>query len=529
MNFPRPSLSRTPLWLWVGVCVPLLLGLASLTVAPPMLNPDSAMGFLAWESHAKGAPWNHVLTPDPNNLNRDSHYFLTWWSPGQADLPGVFRYFGATCGQCIAISTLLGCWIQLAGSWLLAVKLGASRTAAGWFAMVSVLQWHSLFPFGHFRGGDMLLNAGAPWMLLIAWSTRDRPWTYLTSIPPLLLGGQYLKLSAVLLTGPLLLAGGLSNLWLLRRRPAAAATWAALASFLAAGSWWLFTTGFLQRGPSPSGAGSMQGDPLSLLAFSVAAPFLAATGGGSLIGRLFFWRGANVDELWQYGGWIVGPAAILTCWLFHSYLLRWLRAEHRRGIVLITAVGSLMLWSIYLRGSTVSTEDRFMRPSGTLLVIALALALDYAPARAAAVCRGLMLSIALFGVGSAVQRTCTLSRMPAVSAEGILQQHLTPQAISHLQNITQGGSPDSKLIYVPFAGLGLEVLRQRALVTDDIGFARRNRWEGRVEELIAVFPDAMEKSGEAQRVREQFVSYRSDEWRTELHGRWWFWHAGPAH
>lgn len=167
-----------------------------------------------------------------------------------------------------------------------------------------------------------------------------------------------------------------------------------------------------------------------------------------------------------------------------------------------------------------------MRPTGTPLLIALALALDRAPARTAAACRGLLLAIALFGVGSATQRTWSLSRMPQVSSEGIVQQHLTPEAISHLREITQSGAPESKLIYVPFAGIGIEVLRQRSLVTDDIVSARLNRWEGRVKELIAAFPDAMEKSGQARRVREQFASYRADEWRSELHGGWWFWHVG---
>lgn len=78
-----------------------------------MLNPYSAMGFLAWESHAAGAPWNHIRAPDPEDISRDRDYFQTWWSPAQLDILGIFRSLGANWGQSMTLTCLIGSWLTL--------------------------------------------------------------------------------------------------------------------------------------------------------------------------------------------------------------------------------------------------------------------------------------------------------------------------------------------------------------------------------------------------------------------------------
>ena len=507
----------------LALLVPLGLALLGWRLAPPMLNPDSAMGFLAWEAHAAGAPWNTLRAPDPAHLARDRDEFLTWWSPGQHDLTGPWRRFGANWGQAIVLTTVVACWIQLAGCWQLARSLGGSRAAAAWLGAASVLQWHSLFSFGHFRGGDVLLGAATPWMVAVIWRVRARPVWYLAVIPVLIWGGQYLKLSAILLTGPLLLAGGLGHLWSLRRRPAFAVTWSVTAAALAAGSWWLFQIAFLNRGPTPGAGGSLSGDPLSLVAYAAAAPWLAATGFGSLVGHLYWWLGRDVDGLWRTGGWFVAPLTAGVWWLTARRLFPLLGGKARHGAIVVLGTGCAILALLYLRGAPVGLDDRYMRPTAVVLLLALALAVDSRPANRSWLPQLALGAIAVFGVGCAVQRTIALLQHASRGREGIIQQHLTPRAIAHLAEIDAAGAPRSKLIYVPFAGLAFEIRRQRVIVADDLGVERQHLWHGRVPELIVALPDVMEQDGRGARVRARYADYRPDEWTSERQGGWYFW------
>lgn len=85
------------------------------------------------------------------------------------------------------------------------------------------------------------------------------------------------------------------------------------------------------------------------------------------------------------------------------------------------------------------------------------------------------------------------------------------------------GAPRSVLIYVPIPVVGMEIRRQRLLLTDDFTIRREHRWQGRVPVLVMAVPDVMENDGRAARARSQFANYRADEWQGEHLAGWWFW------
>src|SRR5215207_11268029 len=101
----------------LAICA--LLTIVSLIV-PPSMYSDSGWGLLAWRSLLQGAPFNVILSPDPDDIARDRADFLTWWSPGQYLVPGVLNLSGMSLGSAISLTvglSLLVCllgWIRFA-------------------------------------------------------------------------------------------------------------------------------------------------------------------------------------------------------------------------------------------------------------------------------------------------------------------------------------------------------------------------------------------------------------------------------
>ena len=524
----RPMSGGSIRWLAyaIVVLVPLLMAAAGWRLCPPMLNPDSAMGFYVWEAREAGGSWNCLCTPDPANIAIDHDEFLSWWSPGQYQLPGLLRLLGFTWGHVVLLTALAGCWIEVLGCWRLARATGAGPEACAWFCLASTLQWHTLFSFGHFRGGDVILNAAAPWMLLWAWQVRFRPGWFLASIPVMLAGGLYLKLSAMLLVAPLLLAAGLANGWRLHRRLLLLGFWAVASGLLAAATWMAVQKGYLSRGPTPDAASAWNREAFSPVAFAILSPWLAATGAGNLIGRIYWWLGWNVDSLWLTGGWIVAPVAVAAWWWTGRCFLRPLAEPFRTGLIIFVGTSIVLFALLFFRHSAVGVDDRYMRPTATVLLLALAMnAESVTPMRRRLAVIGLT-AIVLFGLGSAVQRCVSLARMHSCGREDVTQQCLSAATIARFARLDSQGDPRSMLIYVPWAGIGLEIRRQRALITDDLSISRQHHWQGRVPALVVSVPDVMESDGRGALARSQFADYRAAEWHGEHCAGWWFWTAG---
>src|SRR5439155_17728536 len=52
-------------------------------VVGPAMYSDAGWGFLVADSMAAGAPFNHLVEPDPDDIARDASSFVATWSPGQ--------------------------------------------------------------------------------------------------------------------------------------------------------------------------------------------------------------------------------------------------------------------------------------------------------------------------------------------------------------------------------------------------------------------------------------------------------------
>src|ERR1700712_430839 len=82
--------------------ITVILGIL-LFVAPPSLFPDPTNGFMVMRSMEMGGGFNLMITPDQDDVSKNTSEFLTWWSPGQYLVPYVFKLlFGINTGQASA-------------------------------------------------------------------------------------------------------------------------------------------------------------------------------------------------------------------------------------------------------------------------------------------------------------------------------------------------------------------------------------------------------------------------------------------
>ena len=143
-----------------------VLGGFSLLV-PPFIEDNSAAGFQAWRGTLLGAA-NSVIAPDPANIAQDSFEFQTLWSPGQYLVPGAISLLGLPLGAAMTLTVALALLCSLIG-WMFVVRAFAPNTPVALLVVVLIGSFHySIFTFRTYRGGEILLQAITPWLILAA-------------------------------------------------------------------------------------------------------------------------------------------------------------------------------------------------------------------------------------------------------------------------------------------------------------------------------------------------------------------------
>src|SRR5438067_290425 len=91
--------------MYLPLLIPIILFLSSLCI-PPKIFIDSGFGFLALRSMLEGGPFNSITSADPANIANDIAIFLTWYSPGQYLVPGIFIWLGTSYGLALSLTSL---------------------------------------------------------------------------------------------------------------------------------------------------------------------------------------------------------------------------------------------------------------------------------------------------------------------------------------------------------------------------------------------------------------------------------------
>jgi hypothetical protein len=508
----------------VAILIPASVAIAHWLLAPPIISHDTIIGFETWRSMQQGAGWNQLLAPDPADISRSSGGFLTWWSPGQYLPAGLLMGLGASMGAAVLLISFAGACSLVFGMWRLCLAMGSSGREAALAALAAAATWHTLYAFGMFNGGEVALMAVWPWILLCAWRLQDRPWLQALVLPLLLVAGSYAKLSfglyAIGLLVFLWLEAARERQWQWRNLLANGVRLAAAGGVYLAVWYWIH----LSRGPVPMDKGIAVAPVTTCIGFALSAPWFAAAGFGSMVGRLFAIRGIASDAGWEKLHAVLAVSGAAGA-VSYGYLLC-----HRRRLMRLAGtvcfVAALLLAVLMARGGAISLEDRHLRPAGVLL---LAVCASWAASRRAwprvVFATALALAV-LYGLGASVQRIVN-GRMFSVRASnhiGVLD--IDRDSLRLLERLDVAGS----VIYLQNLNLAPVVQHARVIVADnpsrDEAWHAANPILGRVPALVLVLPESYSLDGRALAVRARFQNYREQEWHRTQHGKWVFWQAG---
>jgi hypothetical protein len=341
-----------------------VLGGISLLV-PPFIEDDSAAGFAAWHGTLLGAP-NSVIAPDPANIAQDSFEFQTGWSPGQYLVPGAISLLGLPLGAAMALTVALALLCSLIG-WMFVVRAFAPNTSVALLVVVLVGSFHySTFAFRTYRGGEILLQAVTPWLILAA---NHLPEMSVVRAALLAAGAVLVafmaKLTGLIVVAAALVAASLVSIAVGRRisHGIIGGALGAVTAFV------VIYVSFLSRGPTPA---SQLGVPLPLfgsIAFSSFIPWVAGISWPELMTALFF---GSRDAYSVPAGYlaVIVPPALLIMYLVVGFWLETAQKIKIRYFSLVSygIVGAVFIF-LFSRGANIYLEERHFRSVGTLLFV----------------------------------------------------------------------------------------------------------------------------------------------------------------
>ncbi|MGZ3822381.1 MAG: hypothetical protein ACXVB6_17440, partial [Mucilaginibacter sp.] len=137
-----------------------------LYVAPPSVFPDPANGFRVMQSMEAGGSFNHLVSPDQEDIAKNSSEFLSWWSPGQYLAPYAFKLaFGVNTGQASALTITLCQLIGLTGLFVFFKKIGFTPLVSALSLLFIACQQFFVVPYVFYNGGEILFFAFSGWFL----------------------------------------------------------------------------------------------------------------------------------------------------------------------------------------------------------------------------------------------------------------------------------------------------------------------------------------------------------------------------
>jgi hypothetical protein len=531
-------IGRGQRFLFFAILAEQLALFGSARVARPRLDSDAATGLWVWESMHRGAGFNRLLLPDPADISRNVGIFLTWWSPGQYLAVGPLHSLGADWGLAIAIATLLGALLGIAGYWSLYRSLGFSAKICAWSAGFLSFCWFTIRLYYEFHGGELVAFGLFPWLILGISRLRLRPF-HLTAL--LSFGGIYLVGGLAKLSFAVAALAALAGVAAREVRPGARlGSWlqtGAAAAAMAAFGYGLLWLVFLRHGPtpaSPSGPGSPW---TSAIPVAIFLPMGSVFGLFGVISRIFLFPGhplVDRPEALLPVFWLLAAGTVVLAWA----LSRRVRLPEGFGPFALAMAGttSVLLGTFFIMGSPVSWEDRHAFAAGAVIlpgIVALALS---GTARIWRILAGTALVLGVgYGVASAGIHVRDLRRLSNVGRSGITQHAISADALRALQALDDQ-APPSTLVYLPSPEIALELRRVRALPTSDLflrgDVLRQAIRHGRVPLLVLLTNPDLENDGRADIIRRSFADYSPGAWRRRVVGGWTFsyqgvWPPGP--
>ncbi len=491
------------------------------------MESDTGWGFMAWRGTLLGH-FNCLFVPDSENITRDTATFLTLWSPGQYLIPGIISLSGVPLGVAIALTATLCLLLSLLG-WIKVFKEYYPDSRIVIFGVLSIAAFrYSTVPFGIYNGGEILLQAATPWIVLGAFKVP-----YLSAVSAGLLAAVLvfiaflIKITGLIVAGSALMAGGLVALERLRKieRGMLGGAFGALivigvvyALFLSRGETQL-SSGPLSGGPAPGLHWSIL---LPGVLFSVVAPWVAGISWGDLLAWIFWHPGR---ELIQRGGWVLVwfmlPCAVSVA----SLVMLWQPKTQKESDLRIFvfwyySIIVIIFAYLYYKGANIGYEERHFRSVGTLLFVAALVGAmgSNIPSWIRNIFLVLVGFMALYGLASFSSRALAAADWHAADRLSWTNQPLVDQsAIRYLQQEYSREGREA-LFVIPSPDIVVTMPLEARMIFLEIDSARESRiaalrYKGRVPgHVFVLLQNRIAESAKGQALLRAFIDYDPLRW-----------------
>lgn len=511
---PPPALARAAYAVLLTLCG---IYVAAALAIRPSLMPDPAYGLLVHKSMRAGAPWNHMVEPDPANLARDISYFYAVWSPGQYALPGWLIDAGLSTGRAVAIVSGAASLAGLAAWLWLFRTLQYDRVSAVLACVIIAASRAFNYSFVSYVGSDVLAFAAFPLLAGTIVRLQAPRWRAPLAAAAVLIG-FFAKNSLPIYLGAWIVAHAISEL---RTRGVASSAVrgsllpvaAALAAIIT------IQLAYTSRGWNPLAYDPVVSTSPASYVLPSAMPVLAGTGWDDFLSRLFSHPARTAVAFDYKQSSIVMGALAAASWLGALVALRRRQTPHVLMLFVFSVLVTLAFTVIFATGSAASLElSRHYRLVGYVwlpLLVHVALTAR----RAIAVVALLALAMPCIYGGASFAANWRRHYAQRASHSGYLQVtqlQMTPTIVALLRTLDRELPGESSVVVTPAPMYALEFTRARVLATsavsDSVDRIRVVRRAGTVDNLVVIAEVPAMSTERQQALLDTFTGYQ--QWRS---------------
>jgi hypothetical protein len=524
VNVVRP---RTSDYYRAIVLAFVLCGVFTLTglLVPPSLSHDAGWGMQEWRTLAAGGPINTIISADPKDISRDQARLVTWWSPGQYVIPGIFTLLGVRLGAALTITAAVSLLFCLLG-WIYVAKHFAlsPRTAILVVLLIATFRYSTL-PFGIYNGGEILLQGITPWLILTGARVPVMGALRAAGLVFFVIWiAFFAKLTGVMVASAALIAGSVEALIRLRRLTTGMVA-GAFGAILALGS--LYVVWF-SRGSTPaSGAGwSFRSSDVF---FALAAPWGAAISWGDMLMALL--RRSTLGDpiegqlsatfLWL----LLPPVVVFVTVLVKGWKQR-TGDENLARLLVITAtfyvVCALAMSAIFLHGGDVSLEERHLRSAGMLILLCVLVVAGRLPRKSVSLLAvGALCGVTtLFGCFAFAHRAWSTKYGEIDHYSRTVQASIDRSAIEFVRTAFAREGRDA-LFVLPSPDAACALLPAARILSNHIEFDSEatiaaRTFHGKVRRLYVIMPTHIAESTKGILTLKEFTDYPVDLWERHI-------------
>jgi hypothetical protein len=494
---------------------------------------DSSYGFHILSSLERGAQFNYDVKVSADNIADSVTSYLSWWSPGQYVVPGLFRrVLHLNLNSAMTFTIVICAVVGLAGFYRLFTAVGFSKEISILSLLLISTQRYFNLHFNMYHGGEILLFAGLPWIILLHMKFKELSLWGVTVLMLANLSGYFLKSSyliallAILLflllvkiandapEGTPLTARNVScslsqsRIYLLRL------------VLLASVSYLIIKVLLIRNGAIPSDPKYLHFKLLDIIT-PLGAPLNSALSLQFVIAKL---TGLDVTSNSNFASdrWVtlsycaIGALSLMTLFRFWKSVLS---KSYKLLLLSFCFVYLFAFTSLYVLNAEVSYEMRHFQVLGILLVPGMLHLLMSTKSRLAkALIAAVLIATSCYGMFGFVNRVAFMRNNFAVGREGNYLTDIDREYAAYLAQLDRSITSPNNVVFVANPDLSLEFVNLRAICQEVVPVSLdRMRYRGRVEKVYIGYKREYENTLHEKKLMGIFPDYHDHQ--TVFEGR----------